>query len=555
MRKILLYTLLLLSYCFTINAQNTYNEQDKEGLRKILRQEGVYYYDFEQNVNFKLYGLSESDTLSWYNNEVWVDKLMDKNIKTPSNYLYYINISWNDDVPKKITALDWNKGTKDTKFTLADFSELESINVGLRKDPQMLYAQTSIVDISNCSKLESIGGFGVKIINPAGSELPQVETISLSDAYSGFDFTKTPSLKALGLMTIFTGNGVRNINLSNCPDIESIYILSTGIYSINLTGASKLSQFSYSTGNFGDTSIEHIDFSDCVSLKDIKIGGYLEGLKSLDLSNNINLETISLMHINGLQEDIVWGDISPKNLHMEECVMPSKTIDLSKMNRLEKLVCKKNELRQIRLPENGVLDTVNIEQNSLLPSQLPLAHYSVFEYKSQSLSDTIYVPCDIDLRNELIVDGQETAFKWEYFDFETFESGAFFPANSNGVFQIEGQFADKGIKCYMKNDRFPDLTVTAYLVSYMSERPVGVDVTEASEDVQIQQSIVSAGSPFTITSTAAGKAYLYNLNGVLLFESNIKEGQNELYTNSNGLYLLKVSLNDGASKIFKVIRK
>ena len=62
MNKKLLLTLVAFLGFLSVSAQ-TYHEQDKEGLRKILRQKGLLYYSV--TTNFELYGLTEADTLNW----------------------------------------------------------------------------------------------------------------------------------------------------------------------------------------------------------------------------------------------------------------------------------------------------------------------------------------------------------------------------------------------------------------------------------------------------------------------------------------------------------
>lgn len=553
MKTFTLYTLLLFMSCFlTTTAQNTYNELDKEGLRKILRQEGqatdgsgIGY----TTTNFELCGLTESDTLSWYSDESWIAKVIEAN---ENSNVHELNTSWDDNSPKSLLSLGWYKGVDNTKFDLSNFPQLISLDIYLVKQP--LSANTAIVDISNCPMLKNIYGNKLEVKDSNGLD-KVIETISLMDSEGSLSFTQTPNLKTLSLASAFGGNGVNNIDLSRCPNIESVSIISAGISNIDVTGASKLNSFVYSTKDIPNNEITHIDFSDCVALQKLSLLGELEKLTSLDLSNNLALNEVSLYFLSALKEDIVWGEVNPKSLRIEKCNVVSKSLDLSKMTNLETLNCPYNKLKQLTLSNADVLDIVSVNNNELLFSQLPSGSYSQFNYLYQLIADTIYVPCNVDYSQEEIINGQTTQFAWEFWDRANNIVEVFYPTNTNGIFEMAKSLADKPVSCTMKNPHFPGLSIVTNFVVY-EEMLVGMDTIGTNdEDLKIQQSIVSSDSPFTIMSTANGKAYLYNLNGILVLESNIQEGQNELYVNSNGLYLLKVNLNNGASKTFKVISK
>jgi hypothetical protein len=67
-----------------------YSEDDKEGLRRFLRQPSAV----AGKTNGEQLGLQIDDMNNWENNEAWVEKIR--------------CLKWNDELPKRLIEIDWD---------------------------------------------------------------------------------------------------------------------------------------------------------------------------------------------------------------------------------------------------------------------------------------------------------------------------------------------------------------------------------------------------------------------------------------------------------------
>lgn len=548
MRKTTLLIWLFIFASISINSQNVYNENDKETLREILRQKGTAYnssYQTYQTDNFRLYNLAENDTLNWYNDEGWVETVTDLN-----NSLSWVKYKmiWDESSPKKIQSLVWLWGVESTKFKLSEFKELTSFYIAMEKYSP--YKNKAIVDISDCQKLSEVSGNKIQFTDNSFLVDNKIQSVRLTDSSGAFIFSKSPDLEIASISTAFLGNGTTNYDFSLNPNIKEVYIHNFAIEKIELAGASKLERFTYSSNQISDV-IKQIDLADCVNLKNLSLGGYLSGIKSLDLSNCTKLDSVRLIALSALNEDVVWGNINPTYLYISSCEIPSRTLDLSKMTKLTELTCSYNNVREIVYPNPDLLTSVNVFGNSFLFSKLPLNTYSTFRYDQQSLRDTIYAPGYLDLSNEFEIDGQPTEFEWDLESITPIDL-----IGSDGVFEIPSDYANKRITCLMTNPRFPGLKIY-YGLNVLPKNTTGLDpdLTELENGIKIDRYNINKGEPIVITTSATGQALLYNINGQLLSKSKLAEGETQISIDAAGIFIINIQLDSGTYKTYKVVAK
>ena len=87
-------------------ASPIYHEDDKEGLRKFLKQPSMRYGD----INAERLGLCYSDTTDWQNSEEWVAKIT--------------NLTWNNKSPKRLIKIDWSEKNLEGSLDASKWKEL-----------------------------------------------------------------------------------------------------------------------------------------------------------------------------------------------------------------------------------------------------------------------------------------------------------------------------------------------------------------------------------------------------------------------------------------------
>ncbi|MDR2921289.1 MAG: hypothetical protein LBV72_18240, partial [Tannerella sp.] len=122
-KKLLFISVFISSMLFSglINAQ-TYHEDDKEGLRAILRQKIPFAVALYFNLDWV--GLTVADTTQWQQNEDWIAK-----IKTPNGQNACV---WNNDSPKRLVALSFENTTSRKMYgnvNCSYFNKLERLNI------------------------------------------------------------------------------------------------------------------------------------------------------------------------------------------------------------------------------------------------------------------------------------------------------------------------------------------------------------------------------------------------------------------------------------------
>ena len=108
-------------------------------------------------------------------------------------------------------------------------------------------------------------------------------------------------------------------------------------------------------------------------------------IRNIDLSKNTELQRLFAEHVSGsINTDAYLHDIDiSNNTKIVDLVLGGnhlKSIDLSKLSNLQRLALNKNELTSINLDGNPMLMSVNLANNDLDFTTLPLPENTWTEY-------------------------------------------------------------------------------------------------------------------------------------------------------------------------------
>lgn len=249
---------LVLEYSVKIN--NIYDEDDKEGLRQILRMplEGSNKFVYE------MVGLDTADTLTWYASQDWIGKITN-----------YIKTDWNTEIPSRMTFISIYSLDIAGLLDCGNFKKLQQLDLYGTKISQL--------DISKNMNLVSLWC----TLNPI-LELDLTQNLSLvslncsARTLTNIDVTNNKNLKSL----ICVGNPLSSLDISNNLLLEYLDIHFTEITQIDLSKNTKLKHFESRS-----TPIGNIDFSQNTELETISC--YNSQMTILDISKNTKLKSLT----------------------------------------------------------------------------------------------------------------------------------------------------------------------------------------------------------------------------------------------------------------------
>ena len=394
----------------TVNAQ-VYHEECKEDLREFMRQ-GISW----MGDNYQRLGLTVDDTLTWYENENWIPKV--------------IGLTWVETESKlRIKTVDWHNlhNTNLPAFTLHGDLKLSS--------PVLTHFVVSSnrltgLDVSKNVELVYLD-FGFSFYNPVEK---------------GIDLTKNVKLEYLNCYR----NYLRTLDLSK--NIELIYLncSQNNLIELNISNCNKLEYLACNSNH----RLEILDISNKPELTFLNCS--YAGLNDLNVSNNLKLEYLNCAY-NNLTELNLSENIE---LTFLNCFINNLTeLDLSKNPKLDTLICFRNKLVELDLSNNQKLEFLECYENNLKFSTLPLLNFN-YRYNPQNTINggTKKYTDTIDLSSEYSINGNLTSYSWFDITIGT-EREITPPTNTNGVFTFTVQHAGKKLRCRMTNAQFPQLTL------------------------------------------------------------------------------------------------
>ena len=239
----------------------------------------------------------------------------DKAVKTLKGIEFFTNLE-NLYCPGNLfTELDFSNNTKLKELSVAQCSDLASLNVSgcsaLVRLTCSSCTNLSSLNVTGCSALEFITCYGCKML-------------------TGVDLSTCVALLNMNFCCCYNLTGV---DVSSCPELIYLYCEDcNALTSVNVGGCSKL---------------QYIDCDRCL-------------LKSLDVSTCTSLVNIDIDYC-GLTE-LVLG--SHPDLVQVSCMENDITyLDLSKCPKLEHLWCGENNISVLKVNRNPLLKTLQCDGN------------------------------------------------------------------------------------------------------------------------------------------------------------------------------------------------
>lgn len=202
-----------MAYAHSQNTTSNYHENDKEGLRRFLRQPSGE----KGKLNLEKTGLSISDTLTWNTSEEWIKKIA--------------GISWSDDITnKRITAISFKyiklAGILDCRL----FTELNKL--------QCNNNQLNEIDLTNCSQLTTLDCYNNQLTNMSITNCSQLKTLSCyTNRLTELKTTGCTNLNVLHCQN----NKLAELELTNCINMTFLSCYNNQLSVLNASKCSNLS--------------------------------------------------------------------------------------------------------------------------------------------------------------------------------------------------------------------------------------------------------------------------------------------------------------------------
>ena len=212
----------------------------------------------------------------------------------------------------------------------------------------------------------------------------------------------------------------QGIDTNQTPDNQVLTSAISGIISLTINSPIGANIINLS-GIESFTALEELNFFSAGSLQTINVSQnqYLKKIAlinaqitNLNISNNLNLETLYLYYTNQLSSIILTNNINLKDLRIGNFNIPQ--IDLTNNTNLEKLLIRNTQISQLDLTHNTTLKyiylyynfftNINLSQNILLEElsiqSTPISSINVLQNLALKKLDIEYTPIqNIDVSN------------------------------------------------------------------------------------------------------------------------------------------------------------
>ncbi|MDR0207190.1 MAG: leucine-rich repeat domain-containing protein [Bacteroidales bacterium] len=329
----------------------TYNEDDKEGLRIFLRQPSVIAGD----INAQRLGLQISDTINWMMDELWVAKVT--------------ALTWNSDIPKRLIEIYGNNMGWDYKG-LAGYLDC-SLWTYLTRMRCTANNLTTLIANNNTALTHLYFRFN-KLTCINVSNCPALEVLwCSSNQLTTLNIYNCPALKSLW----FEKNLLTTLNVNNCTELNWVDCKNNQFIILDVGNIPALSHLECSS-NF----LSSINLNASSALSYLEINNNL--LTTIDISNNSLLSELhinnnqithlaphseSLAHLECRNNNLVSLDVnnSPNLLHLDCRNNNLNSIELSNNSKLQQLYCENNELTSLDISNSKNLQELYCDNNEL----------------------------------------------------------------------------------------------------------------------------------------------------------------------------------------------
>jgi len=271
MQKILTIIIATFLTVATVNAQ-IYHEECKEDLRAIAR----------QGTNYQKLGLTVADTLTWYENESWVEK-----IPTSSNIQFYRGINW--------VQTESKLRIKEVLLT-AGFEGKFKFNSPVLEHLELMGNKITELDVSQNINLTFLGCGGNNLTN--------------------LDVSKNTNLIRLYCYS----NNLTEIDISNNLKLEWLLCNEN-----NLTAIDVSKNLALTTLEVTNNNLSELDVSKNINLRGLYCIN--TNLTKLDLRNNMQLRDVYCMN-NKLTEFQILHNADLLNLDITNNFLKFSTLPI-----------------------------------------------------------------------------------------------------------------------------------------------------------------------------------------------------------------------------------
>jgi hypothetical protein len=333
---------------------------------------------------------------------------------------------------------------------------------------------------------------------------------------AGTTVNNTLSISASGIVGLYcTSVGFSSIDVSNCATLDSLDCASNELNGLNLNANKALKRL-----NCRDNKLTYLDLSQNTALKYIHIG--INQLTSIDLTANTELQFIDC-DINQLT-----------------------SLDLTKNTALHTIYCNNNLISSIYVNENSILKVFGCSYNKLDFATLPILResWTVYGYGPQlpiTIPENITDNTPIDLSKQLTVNGTVTNYTWRWENSSyTLTEGLDYSITGGITTFLKEQPVP--VYCQMTNDIFPQFVLmsTPTTITF----PTAIDNNMGSiKDLYV------FNKSLNVNMTSNAHLLLCNVDGRILYETNIFEGRNKIELPYRGILIVRIKTDNKVTAI------
>jgi len=398
MNKIITLSIALMLATISTVAQ-TYNEDDKEGLRMFLRQPSAE----AGKINAEQLGLEVNDTLNWQTDETWITKVA--------------SLTWNNDSPKRLIAIYWPQKNLAGALDASKWSKLTDLNCPSN--------QLTALDVSTNIELKFLTCANMKLaILDVSANIKLQQLQCYNNLLTSLDVSANMGLtllwcsnNQLTALDVNANTKLTNLDCSNNQLTELNLSTNTALITLSCT-TNRLNTLDLST-NTAITTL-YCDNNPLLTALDLSANTALttlycdnNPLTALNVSGNTKLKTLRCS-TNQLTTLDVSGNTALTSLW---CINNRlTTLNVSANTELTELDCSINQLTTLDVSANTKLTGLYCHTNCLPLSDLFAASEKITVQNNKTLGpqnllpQTIVIGSTIDYSDQSIFGGKNTQF-------------------------------------------------------------------------------------------------------------------------------------------------
>ena len=272
-------------------------------------------------------------------------------------------------------------------------------------------------------------------------------------------------------------------------------------------------------------------------------------LKTFDLSP---AKSLGLAYLSGNKMKEIKFD-NPHLWNLDLSKNDFETISLDKLPELEQLWLNSNKLTKVDVSKNTKLRVLNVVDNKLKFSTMPLPEsngrkFDKYSYNLQAPIDVQCVNGKVDLSSEAVIAGKPTTYRWFDGKVQSVDGvlqGEELTANDeytveNGVTTLKLTDTFTKLVCILANENFPNALLNT---NYITFTPTdGIDEVKAGEEVKVQ--FVAGG--INVLGARNHTLAVYTIDGKLAYQSKVNTDEQRVSL-APGVYIVRVG--NRASKV------